>query len=361
MKDFAYLPIIKTGDAELRGIENLSKNIKDSMMPLFELTKSRKTPTMDEGDIYRRLQKIEEIYGKRPFILDLTGEPKLSNEQIRYLHDNNNGYKHWVAFLSSLKNRFPSVIPVVQISDEGINTAKEFYDRIKAQVKMLCDHFDLIAYRFSLWYEDFEKDLESICNVKSSNLVCIIDGGYIPQEKAGVYSTSAINVIKKMKVFPVKMILAATSVPQNPIEHGEDDRGEYRLEEHFFYEEVKVGFKTKIIYGDYATIHPTRSSQAGGNGWVPRIDIPTKETIFYRRSRKDESEISYTEAYTRVAELIVENKRYKEVKRLIGDCWGTEQIEMAAQGLPPKLSPSFWISVRMNIHMTIRMALLSNT
>jgi hypothetical protein len=155
-----------------------------------------------------------------------------------------------------------------------------------------------------------------------------------------------------------KVVLAATSFHRNPIEFGGEESGEFRLEECLFYEAVNDAVKPELIYGDYATINPIRVFQAGGRGWVPRIDMPTEELIFYYRSRKRAIEASYATAYTRVAKLICRDRRYRAVRNRIGDCWGIEQVELSAEGYPQGLSPSFWISVRMNIHITLRTSLL---
>jgi len=360
MSNIIYVPIIKTSDSEIRGIENLSDDIKDRITPLFELTRSRKSKKIPRGDISRRLNRLEEAYGTRPFILDLTADPASRNKQIEDLQNNVEGYKNWTKFLVSLKGKFPETIPVIQISDIGIDNAKDFYDRIKKQVELLNKNFDNTVYRFPLEYEDFKGDLEAICQtIPSDKIVCIIDAGFITQEKSGIYSTKAIDVIKELQDFSLgKIVLAATSFHRNPTEFGGEKYGEFQLEECLFYEKVNSKVQSELTYGDYATINPIRSQQAGGRGWVPRIDMPTENIIFYYRSRKSEREASYAAAYTRVAGQMVRDQRYKKVKDMIDNCWGIEQIKLAAQGYPQGLSPSFWISVRMNIHMTLRISLL---
>ncbi len=360
MSDIIYVPIIKTSDAEIRGVENLSEDIKSKITPLFELTRSRKSKNIPRGDIIRRLNRLEEVYGTRQFILDLTADPESRNKQIEDLQDNSKGYKNWINFLDSIKEEFPEIIPVIQISDIGVDNAKDFYDRIKKQAERLNKNFNNIVYRFPLEYEDFKGDLTAVCQEMSGEkIICIIDAGFITQEKSSIYSTKAVSVIEELKDFPLgSIVLAATSFHKNPTEFGGEKYGEFRLEESLFYEKVNSKAKSDLIYGDYATINPMRSQQAGGRGWVPRIDMPTKDLIFYHRYRKSEIEASYAKAYTRVAKLVSNEHRYKVVKKQIGDCWGIEQIELAAEGYPQGLSPSFWISVRMNIHITLRISIL---
>lgn len=359
MSNLTYVPIIKTSDAEIRGLENLYKDAKDRITPLFELTRSRKSKNVPRGDIIRRLNRLEEAYGTRQFILDLTADPDSRNKQIEDLQNNVKGYKNWIKFLASVKEDFPETIPVIQVSDIGVDNAKDFYERIQKEVESLDKNFDNIVYRFPLEYEDFKGDLDSVCEAIASNkIICIIDAGFITQEKSSIYSTKATNVIKELDDFSLgKIALAATSVHRNPAEFGGEEYGEFQLEECLFYEKVNSKVQADLIYGDYATINPLRSQQAGGRGWVPRIDVPTKELIFYYRSRKRETETNYAAAYTRVARRTVRDKRYIDIKNTLDTCWGIEQIELAAKGFPQGLSPSFWISVRMNIHITLRISL----
>ncbi len=360
MTNIVYVPIIKTGDAEIRGVENLSSDAKDNITPLFVLTRSRKSKNKKHGDIFRRLDRLEEAYGNRPFILDLTGDPILSNQQIEELHSSNNGYENWFVFLVSLTEDFPGLIPTIQISDEGVDSAEEFYDRLRNQAKSLGNLFGSIAYRFPLEYEDFNADLSAVCEVISSDkIICVVDAGFIAQKKSNIYSEKAISVISELNNFSLgKIILSATSFPKNPTDFGGEEYGQLNLEECIFFNTANRATHLELIYGDYATINPIRSLQAGGRGWIPRIDLPMEELIFYHRSRKSKLGESYATAYTRVAKLVTNDQRYNDLKSKIGDCWGTEQIESAAAGHPKGLSPSYWISVRMNIHMTLRRKIL---
>ncbi|MFA5093480.1 MAG: beta family protein [Candidatus Omnitrophota bacterium] len=357
MKNILYAPIIKTGDAEMRGLDNLNDENKNGITPVFELTKSRKSKNIPQGDIHRRLQKIQDIFGNRRFILDLTSDPNSTNEQIEKLLDNSNGYSNWINFLVLLKNDFPKLIPTIQITDKGVKTEEEVYNRVKAQVELLDKHFTEVVYRFPLEHDYYKTDLEHITNkISNDKLICIIDAGFITQNKSGIYITKAKSIIADIKKYGVKrIILSATSFPRNPTQFGDEGDGEFNLEECSFFNGTKEDeASASFIYGDYATINPIRSDQAGGNGWVPRIDMPTEDVLFYYRSRKNKRELTYVDAYIRVARSMVSDQRYKNIKKEIKDCWGIEQIELAAGGTPEGLSPSFWISVRMNIHMTIR-------
>ena len=363
MKNIIYVPIIKTSEAEMRGVENLLNSTKDSITPLFELTRSRISKNLKRGDIFRRLDQLKSVFGEeRVFFLDLTSDTFNRNEQIEELQDNRNGYKNWVDFMLDVKETFPKVIPVLQITDIGISSESEFYTRIKKQVKALYNEFDRIVYRFPLFnYDSFIKDLSEILNViDSKKLNVVVDGEFILRGMAEQYSIKATQVLNKLKQFSLgNVVVAATSFPRNPIEYGGEDNGEIPLVESELFNLLKDTIDLTFIYGDYATINPNRSPQAGGNGWVPRVDMPIKERIFYHRSRKAQFELRYNEAYVRAAKRVVADRRYTNVANQIGDCWGIEQINQAADGSPQGLSPSFWISVRMNIHIMLRNAILA--
>lgn len=357
MKSVLYAPIIKASAAEMRAIENLTDSCKDAITPVFELTRSRKSKNAQQGDIYRRLDHLNEIYGNRRFILDLTSDRNLINEQIRKLQDNNNGYENWVKFISLLKDDYNDLVPAIQINDLGVKNEAELYEKVQRQVRQFDNRLELVVYRLPLEYEYYESDLRHISNsISHSKVFCIIDAGFISQGKSSIYAAKARDVTKVVKKYNIDNIaISATSFPRNPIQYGNDENGEWNLEECLFYEEMeKDKPKAKYIYSDYATIYPIRSDQAGGNGWVPRIDMPTEKTLYYYRSRRRDNELTYFNAYVRVARKVVSDQKFKITKKMIKNCWGIEQIELAAEGTPGGLSPSFWISVRMNIHISLR-------
>lgn len=353
MKTISYVPVIKTADAEVRALENLAESVKDGIAPLFEFTRSRKSTKMTEGDIHRRVKCIAETFSDRLCFFDLTTDPNLSNDQIKDLQRNTGGYRNWTDFLLAKKKEFSKIIPTLQGSDENVADEAEHYRLLKQEIKVLADNFDTILYRFPLGYDFLDKDLEEIQKtIPFSRVVCLIDAEYIPKDKSGIYAANALSVVKQLlKISPSAVVVAGTSFPQKP-KYGGEEVGRMALEEKLLYQGVAKTEKG-VVYGDYATIHPSRNDQSGGNGWVPRIDMPTNEELFYYRYRKEQSEETYAPAYERAARKVVATTDYRAVAKQLKGCWGVEQIKAASEGLPPGLSPSFWISVRMNIHMSL--------
>ena len=79
-------------------------------------------------------------------------------------------------------------------------------------------------------------------------------------------------------------------------------------------------------------------------GWIPRIDVPLSEKIYYYRQRR--AGRAYDTTYKEVAKKAIRDIKYpSDIK-----CWGCSQIYNCCT-LPPSSSPNYWISVRMNIHI----------
>lgn len=100
-----------------------------------------------------------------------------------------------------------------------------------------------------------------------------------------------------------------------------------------------------VCYGDYGSINPKRNDNITmSRGWIPRIDVPLEDKVFYYRQRR--AKRAYVDTYREVAKMIVRDAKYP--RNL--DCWGCNQIYYCCT-LPPSSSPNYWISVRMNIHI----------
>jgi len=127
-----YLPILKTRDAELRGVCSLADDVKQDIVPLFELTKSRSNPRAKDGQIdgpiQKRTEKIKQEYGTGIFGLDLTSTSTLRNQRILALLKNDNNFSEWVGYVNALKSDFPELIPTLMVSDKGIDTEDQYIE-----------------------------------------------------------------------------------------------------------------------------------------------------------------------------------------------------------------------------------------
>lgn len=64
MNDNKYWIIIKTGEAEIRALENAPKDILSKTIPLIEITRGRKVTknNIETYPFYKRIAKLKEIY-----------------------------------------------------------------------------------------------------------------------------------------------------------------------------------------------------------------------------------------------------------------------------------------------------------
>lgn len=340
--DWSYVPIIKSTDAELRGYENLSENVKTSVLPVFELTKSRRSKLNPHGDITRRVEQIRDVVGGRPFVLDLTAHEDLMNYQIEDLLDEDDGFDAWCSFVEKLSPE-TAIIPVVHAYEDG-DLAE-----VAAAAKRLEKACGKVAFRADAFDDDTNVYIEAIYRGITSrdNLIVVIDCGYVDAASRSSIASDAVARLQQLAAigFPGGVAVAGSSFPVSPAMHpeGQDDAGELPMEEVFLFDEVLASFPdVSVAYGDYAAIHPIRYQTRGGS-WVPRVDVSLEDSYIYHRYRRNDG------GYVRAANAMVNDEKYEPI-----GCWGDEQIELAASGEPSGLSPAFWISVRLNIHVTKR-------
>lgn len=342
-KNFYYFPILKTTEAELKAYNSLNDSVKNNILPIFELTKSRKTKKNPDSELKYKLDKLQETIGNRPFIIDLTIESTYSNKEIeKMIYNGDNGYNNWVSFLKEQRQKF-TIIPTVHYHPNKLEDVKKQIDSLKRK-------FNYIAFRAELFQSETPKYIEDLLNFCSpnshKNVIIILDGKFIrinDQPKIDKYKKEIKKVTALAKECP--LICAFSSFPKSVIDYdGGDSKGEFDTIEITINQQIISELnKNKVYYGDYGTIHPIRYD-TGGGGWVPRIDVPYKDKIFYYRYRRDKG------SYPLCAKKIINDKRYKKIPDV--NSWGDEEILYASKGEPRGKSPSHWIAVRSNLHMT---------
>lgn len=399
---FEYTPFIRTSDAELRGIGYLEERIKNIISPFFILTKSKMLTSRaldklkDEesvvsGSVWRSLNNVGEKFGKdRPFFLDIAvdsipnsqemiqiqsdfykrkskenkGEALFDErqyewvEEMRGLVSSDEGYKKWCDFVMLAKENFPAIIPALQFSVQDGNDPMPDFLR---QVEFLSHNFSMFALRLqrpstkSNWLELGKYLVERICEKGGKDKVMvIIDLAFLSPKWRGREETlQQLRIfIESCHSYGVKgVIVTGSSFPQSVYDlvDQKEDEGEIPSQMIKIYEELS---DTGIKYGDYAFIHPQKFSSSA-RGWIPRIDIPLSGTLFFRKQRKEKDGV-YARVYENIAYVLIQEGKLSEVP----NCWGKACILRAGngEGVGPKTqqgaSPSFWISVRLNIHIT---------
>lgn len=344
-----YIPVIKTTHAEITGFNKIEHSLKGAITPLFELTKDRSHKVhYPEGRLEKALERALSAQDGGKLILDLTSHEDLINSEIEELFDSTDGYKNWCDFIKNIEKN-DQIIPAIQIdADEFDESSTLAAQNIKRQVESLHSMCGKLALRATFDIEPEELSqlitiiLEKIPN--SSDLIIILDCGYIKPYTANSYATEVLSRANIVKGLGIKTIaVAASSFPKvvTAPNYGQDGYGHFELEEVKLHTVLgEQAPDVTWIYSDYGSIHPVRYDVRGGS-WVPRIDAPLATEVFYYRYRREDG------GYVSAAKSVVADQKFSQVL----SCWGREQIERAAQGSPAGLSPAFWISVRSNIHI----------
>ena len=341
--DFYYFPVLKTTEAELKAYKFLDDKVKKGTLPVFELTKSRRTKKNPESRLERKLSKLSEVIEQRPFVIDLTTETAYSNREIEEMLENgSNGYKKWVRFLKKLGDeRGLKAVPTVHYHPEKLKD-------VKKQIDTLQSLFPYLAFRANVFERDnygYVEKFFSFCKGHQDKIILILDGKFIPVDDEDK-KTNFMDEIKKIRnsFTECSILCTFSSFPSFVGQggYGGDSEGEFNIAEIETNEEI-IESSENVYHSDYATIHPVRYHTRGG-GWIPRIDVPLEKRCFYYRRRREDG------SYAHCAKKIISDNRYERIVDF--DVWGDEEIKYASQDRARGRSPSHWIAVRANLHMS---------
>ena len=352
-----YFLIVKTGEAEIRALENTTEARICQILPLIELTRGRKK-TVGEVVIHpfnKRLDRLKKVFKRQKVAIDVTTDESLFSEEILRLYDSKDGYKNWKDFLNALKKEdvFSEIIPALLINFE--DNPETFERNIKDECEFLEDNFGQLLYRSSIEDDGCYNDVELILgNIQRETcLYIVIDCGYVQPAMWRNTADKCCARIRNLKEILTQhsrhhIIVCSTSYPNNVNDLGGDDYDIYDMSEiRIFNETRKVD--SEVIYGDYGSINPKRNDDVTmARGWIPKIDVPSTNSTFYYRKRRPQGITTYAGTYMAVAQDVIQDAKFPKD---LTDVWGIEQIEKCATDYTPSSVPSFWISVRMNIHI----------
>lgn len=390
-----YFLLFKTADAEKRAWKNLDHNRREAIFPIVELSRGRKIRgkgkdkagnnltaerLIGEKDIYafdKNFTSAFDLMSKcKNFFVDLTREPSLSCYEIEQLSDSSNGYQNWVQFVLDRKANYSSILPTLVVNPSEEEAVEEYLDNLSSQFIKFSKKFNAIAYRASILEdEDFLYDLHALKNKieqfqrDGGEFYLFLDHEYIrPNNGDAHYQRTSQIISSILDEFPsLKIVILATSFPKSVTDIGDENHDIFRVEEMYLYKKIKKNYD-EVIYGDYGSINPIRNDEVVmARGWRPRIDFTSSVgelAVYYFREKRDvigQSTVNvrgqskkkniyapYSKHYSSVANKVIGFKfGYQDLK----SSWGNDGIKAASMGRVPSNSPSYWISVRMEIHI----------
>lgn len=346
-----YILVVKTGDAEIRAMENTYRGTLEKVFPIIELTRGRKKTLEDKREIFpftNRLNRLKECFKGLEVAIDATSDDALTSPEVDELYEYGNGYERWVDFVHEIKEDgcFESIVPALLMNYDD----PDFEDNLKKEIELLAGNFETLLYRNNIEDEYCYTDLPFIlsCLSQGKRLLVLIDCGYTPQAMESNVSQRLLKRIENLRSGVVDercdIAFCATSFPNNISDIGGEDYDEFRIAEVCMHEKVNAGYPD-VIYGDYGSVNPKRNDNITmSRGWIPRIDVPLTDKVYYYRQRR--AKRAYVDTYKEVAKKVVRDTKFPRIL----DCWGCYQINNCCT-LPPSSSPNYWISVRMNIHI----------
>lgn len=334
------------------------------MAVLIELTRGRKSKKDQIGDLNKRVDALSKFLPNDAMVyFDITSDPDLSNAQIDEIFDSQNGYEKWQCFFADLRSIFRRAIPMLLVND-----IDEEYRDFRKQIISFAKTYRHIGYKIdpSVDKEIIEKELDIIAAelqwARDTHITVFYDQGYIvdglvkiAENRAISYLCSAKDRLKECEY--VEFVLTSTSFPDSVASlNKREQQGTIACTELRLFNSVEQAVSFPISYSDYGSITPKRNDDVAfyGNGWIPRIDVPkddVSEIFYYRQRRNKESDEEYADTYINVAKACIEDQRFP--RELV--CWGCQTVKNTAAGMKPGATPSFWISVRMNMFVTQQM------
>ena len=360
-----YTLQIKTGDAEYRALRNIPKVIftNPNFRLLAEITRGRKSKNDKIGDLQKRIDALGNFLDPSSFVFfDITSEESLSNEQINELYNFQSGYANWDLLFAELHNQYPNATPMLLVNDQD-----DGYVNFAQQIKNFTRKYNKIGYKI---YPAIDRNIieEEIKIIKDNinndtELFIFYDQGYIVDGLIKIATTRAIDCLGKISailesVHNIEYIFTSTSFPDSVTSLSGNMDGKIKCSEISLYEQiVNATININVSYSDYGSITPKRNDEAAyySGGWTPRIDVPviSQQQIYYYRQKREKRD--YADVYVDVASKCISDPLFpKDI-----DCWGVQTIKSTAAGFKPGATPSFWLSVRMNIFIIEQLKRLS--
>ena len=354
-----YIPIIKTGEAEIRAVSKLTPSMLKDIRPIIELTRGRQKTTIEGAKkiisypFEKRLSKVKEYLNGQTVFLDLTTDESLLSNEVFQLYEPQDGYANWRRFINTNvgENGFGKAIPAILFNWEDL----DFENNFKIQVELLGKECGEVMYRSSIQAKDCYDELPLILEYlpKECCLWIVLDVGYLQDSAVTLAFNRCKQRIRNIKDRILKgrnalFVVAATSYPERVLDYSDGNPILITNAEVKLHETLQIDFPD-LYYGDYAGTNPIRKDLVVmARGWIPKVDISLdyKTKVYWRRRPKGTTE--YKRTYIMVAGDVIRDPEFPFDLR--GE-WGIDEIIRCADGDVPSSAPGFWISVRMYNHM----------
>jgi len=363
-----YYPDILCTPGEHMGYRRLSDQDKDSIVPIFGLSRRPSAPDLTDS-----IRMITESVGDRPFLLDLDPRPapppyvardpadpaadrrrvaaetqaqESYNRELRRLLSAQDGFAAWREFC----NIFPEAVPVLQFEDpvaDGLDLLR--------QAAMLARGGNSIAIKIR---QDTDPAIIGLVAQTIAildhpgQLLIVIDcgqGRLRISERAEFARTRMQAILSELSVTqrPEVRAVCMSNSFNTPNHSGLRDRPTPNLDWRLWREASEV---YPFAFGDYAATHrPGAHSSFQPRDWRATVVYPLGESWLAYRAPNTNDEQGWIDG----AVAIRDRPEYPPAPGV----WGVEMIEQAAgDDLEGLNSARFWYAAKVNIHIHRQLA-----
>lgn len=327
----AYLPVLRTRQAELRGFRELAAATKASLIPMLALGKLGQL-----DDAQRVLEKVREITAR--CFVDLHPTTNQACANFEHLVDPAGSYAAWRGLFQAGQD----VVPVALLRQGG--TERPFVRQVLAIEK---DH-GVVVIRSRRGAHDLSAMQAALSAVDDvNNILIVLDFGYV-RGAVDLREVEARHLISALRTVDsaARIAVAGSSYPKAVSAYG-DESGTLDIEERDLH--AQIGGDDVAIYADHSSIYP-EPFEPTISRFVPRIDYSLEDSWLYRRHRAESG------GYPLCAQELMASPDWDA--DFAQSCWGAAKIVETAGGIPPGFgSPQNWIAARVNMHIERQHAL----
>jgi hypothetical protein len=380
-----YSILMRTSTAEIRSWNELYKTTKDSVLPIFELTRGNfkrgaKEKLGDQSnnldiritypdifEIDKNIDFLKNVTSNKHSLLDVTKNKYLQSYESNkiYSYTKEEGFFKWINFLKDLGNK-ENIYPVLQGGEFDFEENNEedlgiYINSYQEQFNFISKNYKGVAYRIyirSIKIDNYLTELAIIAeNIKKylqqddkNRFYLLIDYGDLPLDVEYSY-----NLLKDTKI--IEGILKISSriniaILSNSYVKFDNEKEPYKILEIDLFKKIIEHYKVWrhiFIYGDYASISKIRNDDiVMARGWIPKVEFIVDKKIYMIKQKRGKDD--YETAYKKIGEKI--KSEYKDYYKKIADSWGKNIIDKLTEGDVVKKNPGFYISVRSNIFIS---------
>ncbi|WMT19185.1 beta family protein [Parageobacillus toebii] len=327
-----YVPIMKFKQGEKDALYQLPTELKEKVMPLFEIT-----PDVIQKEKSLGISQIWEL----PYFFDISPEyySELSDEE----------------YLGLLEKCQGGVVPIIKLTDNS--------ERVETIIARVQNGVAIRIYLDEILDDNFPKlfsDLTHKLNLSETDL--IIDVRFVESGEINIKSTltkEALNRINNISEFRTT-IVASNSFPQNLSTYDKHSLVIIPRNESKFYNKVKQHFEEKgikIVYSDYGVNHWTYFEYVPGMQVTFNIRYTYYDNfVIYRGDSIKRGGFNFAKVQEACNALI--NSSY-----FLGQnfSWADQEIYDKAHGVVNKPgNPTTWRALGTNHHIVFILNYLSN-